>query len=138
MNKSNDRTSPFEKQLAQSAMRLRDEQNYQLPLRQSPRRHNSVTTWAASIAAACIGWIVGISFPIGEEQPKNELALSVKPDTVVQYKERVVRDTIIQKVEVPVRVAAVPKQKEPKNLYADGNGCNVECDGIDYAMLIGM
>ena len=131
-----DNTSPFEEQIMQSARRLRDAQNSQLPLRESPRRHTS-TTWIASIAAAAIGWAVGISFPIVEEPSHNQLALQTQPDTVIQYKEILVHDTIIQKVEVPIKVE-VPSSSRQHTLYADIKGCNVECDGIDYTMLIGM
>lgn len=138
MKKSNDSTSPFEKQLMASAGRLRAQQDYQLPLRKSPRHRRPSTTWVASIAAACLGWVVGISFPIEKEQPEADLALYAQPDTVIQYKERLVHDTVIQKVETPVKSKVVPAKKKPTEYYADVQGCNVECDGIDYAMLIGM
>ena len=138
MNKSDNMSSPFEKQLQQSAVRLRDEQNYQLPLRKSPHRHRPVITWAASIAAACIGWIVGISFPLEQELPRPDLALNIQPDTVIQYQKTLVHDTIIKKVEIPVKVEVASTPKPAPE--ADGvlQGCNVECDGIDYALLVGM
>ena len=138
MNRSDNTTSPFEKQLMQSAKRLREEQDNQLPLRKYPRRHHPATTWIASIAAACMGWIFGASFSAGEEQPQPELALYSQPDTVIQYRDRLVHDTIIQEIEIPVEVESASTQKSRMVYYADTQGCNVECDGIDYSMLVGM
>lgn len=133
-----DNTSQFEEQIMQSARRLRDAQNSQFSLRElpSPRRH-LFTTWIASIAAAAIGWAVGISFPIGEETFHNKLTMQIQPDTVIQYKERLVHDTIIQKVEIPVK-EAMPSTAYQHALYVDIEGCSVEFDGIDYEMLIEM
>lgn len=122
----------------QSARRLRDRQNYQLPLRKMPRRSQSSTVWIASVVAAAVGWIVGIAFPLGEEQSTTDLALFTAPDTIVQYREKVVHDTVVKHVNVPVPVkvaSASPKRAEP---YTGMKGCNVECDGIDYSLLVGM
>ena len=134
--KSSDKFTPssFEQQLRQSAHRLREEQNYQLPLRPLPRRHFS-WGWISTAAAAIVGWAVGISFPLNNKIPESEMAMVTKTDTVVQYKEKVVRDTIIHEVKVPVRieVPVVPKETQSPQ---DSNGCNVECDGIDYALLV--
>ena len=138
MNKSHDIPTSFEKQLHQSAQRLREVENQQLPLRPSPRRRHFPITWVASVAAACIGWLVGIAFPLSPEQPAPDLALNTQPDTVIQYRERLVHDTIIQKVKVPVRVKVAAPAQDRLEYYADTKGCNVECDGIDYAMLVGM
>ena len=130
----NPRPSSFEEQLQQSAHRLREEQNYQLPLRPLPRRRIS-WGWISTAAAALIGWVVGISFPLNNQLTQPQMAVVTKTDTVVQYQEKVVRDTIIHEVKVPVRieVPVVPKETQsPQN----SNGCNVECDGIDYALLV--
>ena len=127
----------FEQQLRQSARRLRDQQNYALPVRKLPYRPARIT-WVAS-AAAAIGWFVGIAFPIdGQQQPKELTACAV-PDTVVTVRDRIVRDTIVQQVKIPVRVSTekvvVKKENEAKVVLA---GCNMECDGIDYSQLVGM
>lgn len=62
----------FEQQLGQSARRLRDQQNYALPVRKLPYRPARIT-WVASAAAAAIGWFVGIAFPIdGQQQPRTD------------------------------------------------------------------
>ena len=135
MKISDKTTSPFEKQLLQSARRLREEENYQLPLRKSPRRHQPSITWGASIAAACIGWVVGIAFPLREDTPQSDLAFTQR-DTVIQYKEKLVRDTIIQKVEVPVKPVTAATRAPHTELETSSQGCNVECDGIDYDLLI--
>ncbi|CDE87741.1 unknown [Prevotella sp. CAG:891] len=138
----------FEQQLRQSARRLRDQQNYALPVRKLPYRPTRIT-WVASAAAAAIGWVVGVSFPIawfvgiafpidGQQQPKELTACAV-PDTVVTVRDRIVRDTIVQQVKIPVRVSTekvvVKKENEAKVVLA---GCNMECDGIDYSQLVGM
>ena len=130
----NPRPSSFEQQLMHSAHRLRDEQNYQLPLRPLPRRRIS-WGWISTAAAALIGWVVGISFPLNNHIPESEMAVVTKTDTVVQYQEKVVRDTIIQEVKVPVRIE-VPVAPDKEQLQTVSNGCNVECDGIDYALLV--
>ena len=127
----------FEQQLKQSARRLRDQQNYALPVRKLPYRPARIT-WVAS-AGAAIGWFVGIAFPIdGQQQPKELTACAV-PDTVVTVRDRIVRDTIVQQVKIPVRVSTekvvVKKENEAKVVLA---GCNMECDGIDYSQLVGM
>ena len=126
----------FEQQLGQSARRLRDQQNYALPVRKLPYRPARIT-WVAS--AAAIGWFVGIAFPIdGQQQPKELTACAV-PDTVVTVRDRIVRDTIVQQVKIPVRVSTEKvvekKENEAKVVLA---GCNMECDGIDYSQLVGM
>lgn len=128
----------FEQQLGQSARRLRDQQNYALSVRKLPYRPARIT-WVASAAAAAIGWFVGIAFPIdGQQQPKELTACAV-PDTVVTVRDRIVRDTIVQQVKIPVRVSTekvvVKKENEAKVVLA---GCNMECDGIDYSQLVGM
>ena len=138
MNHIPDTDTPFESQLTRSARRLCEEQNYQLPLRPSPRRRHTSITWIASVAAACIGWFVGILFPLGEQLPETGLAVQVCPDTVIQYKDRLVHDTVIHRVEVPVKVHVQPAPKSHPEYESDPQGCNVECDGINYAMLVGM
>ena len=128
------RSSSFEQQLMQSAHRLRDEQNYQLPLRPLPRRRIS-WGWISTAAAALIGWVVGISFPLNNKLTQPEMAVVTKTDTVVQYQEKVVRDTIIHEVKVPVRIE-VPVVPQETQISQESNGCNVECDGINYALLV--
>ena len=130
----NPRPTSFEQQLQQSAHRLREEQNYQLPLRPLPRRRIS-WGWISTAAAAIVGWAVGISFPLNNKIPESEMAVVTKTDTVVQYKEKVVRDTIIHEVKVPVRIE-VPVAPKETQISQKSNGCNVECDGIDYALLV--
>ena len=136
MKTSENRTSrSFEDQLRQSARRLREKQNYQLPLRSLPRRRVS-WGWVSTVAAALVGWIVGISFPVSSRLSQSEMAVVSHTDTVVEYKEKLVRDTIIKEVKVPVKVE-VPVEA-PKEMLKEGTvGCNVECDGIDYALLVG-
>lgn len=136
MKMSDKKPSTFEEQLTQSARRLRDEQNYQLPLRPLHRSRFS-WGWVSTGAAAVIGWLVGICFPIDNSFPEKNMAALTQTDTVVQYKERVVRDTIVKEVKVPVKVK-VPVVKSEVPAQRNAGGCNVECDGIDYAMLIRM
>lgn len=134
--KTSDKSTPssFEQQLRQSAHRLREEQNYQLPLRPLPRRHFS-WGWISTAAAAIVGWAVGISFPLNNKIPQSEMAVVTKTDTVVQYEEKVVRDTIIHEVKVPVRIE-VPVAAHKEQMQTETSGCNVECDGINYALLV--
>ena len=135
MNPSDKFSSPFEKQLQQSALRLRDQQNYNLPSRKNPR-HRFSWGWTTTAAAALVGWFMGISFPINNSLPETSVALATSTDTIIQYKEKIVRDTIIHQVPIPVvhqpQTASTASQRHPTT-----KGCNMECDGIDYSLLIG-
>lgn len=138
MKQTDKSDSLFEQQLRQSARRLRDKQNYELPVRKMPYRKARVT-WVAAAVAAAVGWFVGITFPLNGEQPAGELAARVVPDTVVTYRDRIVRDTVIQQVKVPVRVRTEKVTAEKRTeVKTELPGCNMECDGIDYAQLVGM
>lgn len=130
--------SSFEKQLMQSATRMRDKQNYQLPLRKSPRMQRPSFTWGIAAAAAIFGWFFGVTFPVEGERSKYELAISNTPDTIIQYREKVVHDTIVKEMGIPVKTKThIPSQHLPLQ-QATRQGCNVECDGIDYEMLLRM
>ena len=136
MDTSDKNTSPFEQQLQQSAHRLRDQQNYDLPMRKNPRQRFA-WGWITTAAAAVIGWYVGISFPLNDTLTDPTVALAVPADTIIQYREKIVRDTVIQKIEIPT----VRKQKITATSSQPSHptqGCNMECDGIDYSLLIGM
>lgn len=138
MKQTDKSDSLFEQQLRQSARRLRDKQNYELPVRKMPYRPTRVT-WVAVAVAAAVGRFVGITFPLNGEQPAGELAACVVPDTVVTYRDRIVHDTVIQQVKIPVEVRTEKVAADNrKRVNAELPGCNMECDGIDYARLVGM
>ena len=131
-------SSNFEEQLRKSAHRLRDKQNEQLPLPKD-YRHHIAWGWipATAIAATLVGLVVGILLPVHHQSSQADMAVVTQTDTVVQYKEKLIHDTIVYKVKVPIDETELA-QNQQLELQDEIKGCNIECDGIDYAMLVGM
>lgn len=133
----------FEQQLADSARRLRDADNYRLPApRRQPRR--LAWGWLATPAAAVVGLLVGTGLPRTDSVPATPLAEARPADTVVKL--RTVRDTVFLPAPPPSRPAAKPAAADiattGRDLSADtlrtqtAQGCNVLCDGVDYNLLV--
>lgn len=133
----------FEQQLADSARRLRDADNYRLP---APRRRPRCLAWGwlATPAAAVVGLLVGTGLPRTVSVPATPLAEARPADTVVKL--RTVHDTVFLPAPPPSRPAAKTAAADitaaDPVLPADtlrpqaAEGCNVLCDGVDYTLLV--
>lgn len=133
----------FEQQLAGSARRLRDADNYRLPAPRPPRRRLA-WGWLTTPAAAIAGLLAGSGLPRQAAVLVPQVAEVRTVDTVVS--EHTVRDTVY--VPVPATSPA-PRPAESRDevtaarrsaeaFRPDTSGCNVLCDGVDYSLLVSL
>lgn len=133
----------FEQQLADSARRLRDADNYRLPAPRRPHRR-LVWGWLTTPAAAAIGLLAGINLPRQAAMLAPQVAEVRVTDTIIR--DHTVRDTIF--VPAPAlrtrltghpdkKTAARTREKLSDTLQAfPSQGSNVLCDGVDYSLLV--
>lgn len=148
----------FEKQIANAAQALRDEQNVRLAPPHSPRKNSAskapVFAWWVRVAvAACVGYIIGIfTFP-----SNGDIETSVAPmahvETVCDTVYHTVRDTIYQIRTMPVSLKqsgepmahgvsaeeTIPQMAQSCSLTEyDTTGMNILTDTINYSLLVSL
>ena len=148
----------FEKQIANAAQAIRDEQNVGLTPPQPPRK-NSVSKapvfawWTRVAVAACVGYIIGIfTFPSNGDG-ENDAAQTARVETIYDTVYHTVRDTIYQIRTMPAplqqsgelmahRVSAketIPQMAQSCSLTEyDTTGMNILADTINYSLLVSL
>jgi hypothetical protein len=148
----------FEKQIANAAQALRDEQNVgltppKLPGKNSASKAPVFAWWTRVAVAACVGYIIGIfTFPSNGDGEKDA-AQTARVETIYDTVYHTVRDTIYQIRTMPAplkqsgeqmahRVSAeesIPQMAQSCSLTEyDTTGMNILADTINYSLLVSL
>lgn len=126
----------FEEQIKASAQRLRSRDNYRLPVRPLSRRR-PYWGWVVSPAAAVAGLVLGWMLPRQPQLSSGGMAAVALHDTVAKAVEEHRPDTFLHEgSQGSVRASVAEKRVERKEKVVHSSGRNVECDGVDYALLV--
>ena len=118
-----------EREIAESARRLRETENDKLRIKPWRRRRLAIPSWAAFIpAAALLGFFFGVQF--GEKRQTEDVLAMAKTDTVyIKEIERVTeRDTIYRNIPAVSRSETAPVEVL--------TGVPMSDDGIRYELLV--
>ena len=118
-----------EREIAESARRLRDTENDKLRIKPWRRRRLAIPSWAALIpAAALLGFFFVVQF--GEKRQTEDVLAMAKTDTVyIKEIERVTEhDTIYRNIPVVSR-----RETAPAKVLT---GVPMSDDGIRYELLV--
>lgn len=131
----------FEDKLHASAQRLAEQENKGLHVPQNPmQQKRTYWGWVATPAAAVVGLIFGMSFPLFmRSETTSQLAQSIDTIRIIQP----VRDTlyltqVVEKEKVvykalPARQTAEAAPRDSD--YQPGQCTSIQCDGINYSIL---
>lgn len=148
----------FEKQIANAAQALRDEQNVRLtpprlPRKTSASKAHAFAWWVRVAFAACVGYIIGIFTSPSNGDGEKDAAQTARVETIYDTVYHTVRDTIYQIRTMPAplkqsgelmahRVSAketIPQMAQscPLTEY-DTTGMNILADTINYSLLVSL
>lgn len=132
----------FEDKLHASAQRLAEQENKGLHVPQNPmQQKRTYWGWIATPAAAVVGIIFGMTLPLFmRSEPTNQLAQSIDTVRVIES----VRDTlyltqVVEKEKVVYKALSTQQTAESaprESDYQPGQCTSIQCDGIDYSILV--